>query len=52
MKTNPYPWGTMILLPLVMTSTEPLVFEPRPKSVPRFTAGNNAAVGANPSGTV
>src|SRR5690625_2101170 len=39
---RPYPWGTRILEPLVMTFSEPRVFAPRPSLVPCGTAGNSA----------
>ena len=49
---SPYPWGTRIFEPLVITFSLPRVFEPRPAFVPRGTAGNSAAVAGRPSGTV
>jgi hypothetical protein len=52
MSTSPYPGGTTIFDPFVMTLTDARTFDPRPAFVPRGTAGKTAAVGARPSGMV
>ena len=52
MSTSPYPAGTTIFDPFVMTLSDARVLDPRPAFVPRGTAGKTAAVGARPSGMV
>ena len=42
---NAVPSGTIILLPLVIIFSLPLVFSPRPAFCPCATAGNKPAVG-------